>query len=140
MGRLWKPSLCIVCQRFKLQSVLRGRALGEGAGVRHKVQDAFDAADRARRGFDAGWHPILAAVEVEAGVWHMVAQYDRVYAVVRMLELGGERGYRAVTWAPESRDRELIGYYRTLRAACAAAHERFVRSHGSLGPINGLRP
>lgn len=120
--------------------MLRGRAIVEGTRVRHKVQDAFDAAERARRGFSVSWHPILAAVEVDVGVWHMVAQYDRVYAVIRLLELGGERGYRAVTWAPTSQGRELIGYYRTLRAACAAAHDRFVRSHGSLGPINGVRP
>jgi len=71
------------------------------------------------------WHPILAADEVEVGVWHLVAQTG-VYAIVRVLEVGGERGYRATTHA---QPRQLVGYYRTLRAACEAAHRDFVGRH-----------
>ena len=59
----------------------------------------------------------------------MMAQYGRCYGVIRLLEVGGERGYRAVTWAEQSRDRELIGYFRTLRAAAAAAHTRYLETH-----------
>ncbi|MET1042814.1 MAG: hypothetical protein ABWX59_01685 [Microbacteriaceae bacterium] len=98
--------------------------------MRHAVQDAADAAARALAEYIGHWHPILAAVEVEPGVWEMTAQYGRRYAVIRALEVAGERGYRAVTWAEQSEDRQLIGYYRTLRAACAASHRLFVRSHG----------
>ncbi|TPX03918.1 hypothetical protein FJ656_14580 [Schumannella luteola] len=60
----------------------------------------------------------------------MTAPDGRPYGVIRLLELGGERGYRAVTWAEDSGDRELIGYFRSLRAAAMAAHRRFLASHG----------
>jgi len=33
--------------------------------------------------------------------------------------------YRAVTWAADSGDRALIGYYPSLEVACAAAWEHF---------------
>lgn len=83
------------------------------------------------------WHPILATREFEAGHWEMVGQWEQVYGVIRLLEANGERGYRAVTWAERSEDRELIGYYRTLRAATMAAHRHFIAQHGVGGPING---
>jgi hypothetical protein len=98
----------------------------------HRVQDAVDA--YARRPPTADWHPVLAAVEDEPGTWRMVDPMGRCYGVVRLITLGDERGYRAVTWAERSADRRLIGYYRTLRAATAAAHGHFVRSHGVQGP------
>jgi hypothetical protein len=72
------------------------------------------------------WHPILSTVEVEPGQWELVAQTGS-YAVVRLLTVGGVLGYRAVTY---SEPRVLIGYYRTLRAACAAAHTAYLRTHG----------
>lgn len=72
------------------------------------------------------WHPLLAAVEYEPGQWTLTGQLGP-YAVVRLLEVGGELGYRAVT---HSEPRQLIGYYRTLRAACEAAHAAYVRAHG----------
>jgi hypothetical protein len=72
------------------------------------------------------WHPILSAVEVEPGQWVLTAQTGP-YGVVRLLTVGGALGYRAVTF---SEPRELIGYYRTLKAACAAAHTAYLRTHG----------
>ena len=72
------------------------------------------------------WHPMLAAVEVEPGVWQLTSQTGP-YAIVRLLEIGGERGYRATTYAEP---RILIGYRRTLRAACEAAHRHWLRQHG----------
>lgn len=72
------------------------------------------------------WHPLLAAVEHEPGQWTLTGQLGP-YAIVRSLEVGGERGYRASTY---SEPRQLIGYYRTLRAACAAAHSHYVMAHG----------
>lgn len=80
------------------------------------------------------WHPILAAVEVEPGHWNMVGQWDRIYGVIRLLEIGGERGYRAVTWAERSEDRELIGYYRSLRAACEAVQLALVAASSGASP------
>jgi hypothetical protein len=104
--------------------------------MRHKQQDGVDARVRAGVDYRPGWHPMLATVEVEPGEWLMVAQGGVRYAVIRMLELGGERGYRVVTWAENSADRELVGYYRTLRGAAMAGHLAFVRSHGQ----NGFAP
>lgn len=72
------------------------------------------------------WHPLLAAVEVEVGVWHLNSQRGP-YAVVRLLTIGGERGYRVTTYREP---RQLVGYFTTLRAACEAGHRAHVRSHG----------
>jgi len=101
--------------------------------VRHQLQDAYDARRRAESGTRTGWHPILAADEVEPGVWLLRAWDGTPYAIVRALELGGERGYRATTWAERSEDRRLIGYWKTLRRACEFAHARFLRRHGPNG-------
>lgn len=74
----------------------------------------------------AEWHPIMAARETEPGTWYMVAQYERCYGIIRLLTHDGQFTYRVVTWAPESADRELIGYFGSLREACSAAHRRFL--------------
>jgi hypothetical protein len=54
-------------------------------------------------------------------------------AVIRKLERQNgnlvETVYRAVTWAPISEDRELIGYYQTGDEAAQAAWEHRHRSH-----------
>ena len=102
------------------------------------VQDHLDALKRARSSYERSWQPILAAEEIEPGIWHMVGAYGRVYAIVRLLEIGGERGYRATTWAAQPEDRHLIGYYRSLRKATREAHMVFVRSHGQTGAANGI--
>jgi len=104
-------------------------------------QDGLDAAHRARAGYRGEWHPLLAAVEGPVGTWTMTAPDGGRYAVIRMLRIGGETGYRAVTWAERSPDRQLIGYYRPLRAAAAAAHRRYLAGHGPRGlPAVGHAP
>lgn len=100
-------------------------------------QDGADAARRARAGYTASWHPILSAEEQSPGEWWMTAQYDRHYAIVRLIRVGGELGYRATTWAERSEDRELIGYFRTLRAATFWAHRHWLRTLARPGGING---
>jgi hypothetical protein len=79
----------------------------------------------------ATWHPILSAVEFVPGQWLMLDGLECPYAVVRLLEVNGELGYRVVTYAPESSDRRLIGYYGNLRAATKAANQWFVGTRGS---------
>lgn len=69
------------------------------------------------------WQPILAAHEQDPGVWFMVDPAGKRYAIVRLIRRGGELGYRAVTWAERSENRQLIGYYRAyarrrLRRTC----------------------
>jgi len=108
--------------------------------MQHAVVDGTAAAERARSGHVSGWHPILAAVESEPGTWFMVDEgRNRCYGVIRLLRIRGEAGYRAVTWAERSEDRELIGYYRSLRAASSAAHNRLLSTYGNPGPPNGGR-
>jgi hypothetical protein len=79
------------------------------------------------------WHPILAAVEDQPGVWRMVAQYGRCYGIVCLVKRGKEVGYRATTWAERAEEIELVGYFRTLRAATWAVHYRYIRSHSPTG-------
>ncbi len=105
--------------------------------LQHAEKHGRDAAQRASRTYVEGWHPVLAAREVEPGHWVMVDPHERPYGDIRFLRRGSELGYRAVTWAPESSARELIGYYRTLRAAATAAHALFVRSHVPAEPRRG---
>jgi len=101
------------------------------------VQDHLDALARARLTYSRKWHPLLAAIETEPGVWLMVAQFGEPYAIIRLIEIAKERGYRVVTANEKREDRELVGYYTTLRAATAAAHSRWIRQHGTLGGVNG---
>jgi hypothetical protein len=77
------------------------------------------------------WHPILNAVEFVPGQWFMLDPLERPYAVVRLLEVRGELRYRVVTYAPDSGDRRLIGYYGNLRAAAMAANQWLVSTAGS---------
>lgn len=107
--------------------------------MHHQVRDGVAAASRARGSYTPHWHPVLAAVELEPGLWEMRDEDGVPYGVIRLLRIRGEAGYRAVTWAQESSARELIGYFRTLRASAEAVHRRFLRSHGQSGPVNGRR-
>jgi len=77
------------------------------------------------------WHPMHSALELEPGVWQLAITSGRPggpgyavhpFAEVRFLQLGGEQGYRAVIW-DENHPRELVGYYRSIRAACEAAYK-----------------
>ncbi len=98
--------------------------------MRHSRQDALDTAARRRAETQAAaWHPILAATEAAPGQWVMADSRNVRYGVIRYLSIGGEWGYRAVTWAERSEDRRLIGYYTSLRAAAEAAHQEFLRAH-----------
>lgn len=95
--------------------------------MKHSRQDALDTAVR-RASAPNHWHPLLAARESEPGVWHMVDSLERCYGIIRMLRRGNEVGYRAVTWAPKSEDRQLIGYFRSLRAACEHSHRHLIQA------------
>lgn len=75
------------------------------------------------------WHPILAAHELEPGHWIMLDPSGTRYAIVRLVQVGGERGYRAVTWAAEPAERRLLGYWTSLRSACAGAHRAYLAAH-----------
>jgi hypothetical protein len=72
------------------------------------------------------WHPILAAVEREPGRWELVAQYDRVYGEVRLVDDAGELAYRA-----RDRNGNQLGPFASLRDACMAVHRVDIRAHGA---------
>jgi hypothetical protein len=86
------------------------------------------------------WHPRRLATGTE---WTMaVPGQPEPIAVIRRLRFEGRHVYRAVTWAPTSSGRELIGYYRSGDAAAvgvwrhyidqqAQQHDRASRTHGS---------
>lgn len=85
------------------------------------------------------WHPRRLAAPVEWTV--TVPGQAEPLAVIRRLKLEGRPVYRAVTWAPTSGGRELIGYYRSGDDAAVAVwrrycdaqterHERASRTHG----------
>ncbi len=73
---------------------------------------------------DQPWHPIMNAVEPEPGVWRMTAQYDVVYAEIRLVRRGPELGYRAVWWRDDGR--AVVTYYRSLAAAAKTAHRYYL--------------
>ncbi|MHA6668597.1 hypothetical protein ACX3O0_06980 [Homoserinimonas sp. A447] len=106
--------------------------------MHHSQQDAVGAAARRRLDPRPAWHPILAARETEPGVWYLVDTLEKCYGIIRIIRRGGEVGYRAVTWAPEPADRQLIGCYRSLRGACEATHHRFLRAGQPGRHPNGL--
>lgn len=103
--------------------------------MQHHERDGVAAVARALSTYRNGWHPMNAAIEVEPGEWWLVAQYGDRYAIIRLIEIGGERGYRAVTG--ETEGRRLIGYFRTLRAATERAHKHWLASQARPGGING---
>lgn len=98
-------------------------------------QDGRDAERRARSSYRPGWHPVDDARELEPGIFALgVAAGDewRPYSLIRLVEIGGERGWRAVT-AGEPGSRRLIGYWTTLRAACEGAHHAWLRTRTLAG-------
>jgi hypothetical protein len=105
--------------------------------MHHHERDGAAAAERARTGYRTGWHPLNAAVEVEPGTWWLIAQYGERYAIIVLLEIGSERGYRVVTGDDDPRQRQLVGYFRTLRAAAERGHHRWLAMQARPGGING---
>lgn len=73
------------------------------------------------------WHPRRLALPVE---WVLrVPGHPEPVAVIRRLRFEGRTVFRAVTWAPSSGGRELIGYYRDGDAAAMAAWRRYVEQN-----------
>lgn len=107
-------------------------------GMTHHERDGVAAVARARGSYRSGWHPLNSAIEVEPGVWWMVAQYGDRYAIIRLLEIGGERGYRVVTGEEASGQRRLIGYFRTLRTAAERGHKHWLAMQARPGGVNGM--
>lgn len=106
--------------------------------MRHTQQDAIDTAERRAKLRGPNWHPLLAAEEQTAGTWHMIDSTGNRYAIIVIVRRGPEVGYRATTWHEQPEQRHLVGYYRTLRAACEATHLAFIRSHAPGHHPNGL--
>ena len=104
--------------------------------MKHHIDDAHAARERNSARPATTWHPLLNTKEVHPGIWHVCAWDGTPYAIVRLIRIGPELGYRATTWHDDPSARRLIGYWRTLRTACARAHAWHVRQHGP----NGFAP
>lgn len=86
------------------------------------------------------WHPRRLARPTE---WTLVVPgQPEPIAVVRRLIVRGRTAFRAVTWAPRSADRTLIGYFDSGDAAAEECWQRYLerqhdrhevasRTHGS---------
>lgn len=71
-----------------------------------------------------GWHPRCLAAGSE---WTLtVPGHAEPIAVIRRLRFEGRAVFRAVTWAPTSGGRELIGYFRSGDDAAVAVWRRYV--------------
>ena len=68
------------------------------------------------------WHPLLAAIEPEPGVWVMIDSQRRPYGIVRIVKVDGLTRFRA------DHVGTLLGYATTLRAAVERVHEMEIRS------------
>ena len=79
----------------------------------------------------SGWHPIVATVELEPGVWVMRDQF-RDYGRIELRRLpGGALRYKAF------HDGVHIGWATTLKRACEGVHGAYLAAHGPDGGING---
>jgi hypothetical protein len=81
------------------------------------------------RGPVVDWHPRRLAAGTE---WTMTVpgQVEPI-AIIRRLRFEGRHVYRAVSWAPSSGGRELIGYFRTGDDAAVAVWRRYVAEHSA---------
>ncbi|MFB7843649.1 hypothetical protein [Microbacterium sp. NPDC056052] len=68
------------------------------------------------------WHPMLATVEPEPGVWVMIDSLQRPYGLVRIVKVEGLTRFRAEHIGT------LLGYSTTLRAAVERVHDSELRS------------
>jgi hypothetical protein len=74
---------------------------------------------------------MLAAREVEPGLWYMIDGLDRPYGEIRFVRRGDELGYRADRTSNDGTVTQHVGYFRTFRSAAWAIHAAFTRSHGA---------
>ncbi|MCU1405499.1 MAG: hypothetical protein JWQ43_1802 [Glaciihabitans sp.] len=79
----------------------------------------------------ADWHPILVAREVTPGHWYMIDGVGKPYGQIRLVRRGDDIGYRADRCDDHADNLELVGYFRTLKAAATQVHRLFLRSHGA---------
>ncbi len=68
------------------------------------------------------WHPLLAAVEPEPGVWVLIDTLQKPYGVVTIVRVDGHVRFRAEHVG------NLLGYATTLRAAVERVHSAELRS------------
>lgn len=64
----------------------------------------------------------MQASEYEPGKWVIFDIHEKPFGMIDFVRRGDERGYKATLWAQQSDQRQLVGYYRNLRAAAMAIH------------------
>lgn len=50
---------------------------------------------------------------------------DHPYALIDFVKRGDELGYRATTWSPEKGQGVVLGYFRSIAAACEQVHHSY---------------
>lgn len=71
------------------------------------------------------WHPIMAAIERDPGVWTLVDTLDREYGRIEI-----RRTLDGIRYRTEAPVGTLIGWGTTLRQSCERVHDEYLRSHG----------
>lgn len=91
----------------------------EVAGRAHRAAAAVPDHDHPRRVL-RDWTPPWPPIQISRDEWIVMRDDKRIpVAVIRRLRLGPrqETFFRVVTWAEESAERELVGYFPTLAEA-----------------------
>lgn len=70
------------------------------------------------------WHPMLAAVEVSPGRWHMVEPAGRVYGVIELRRTADGLRYRAAHRSDEGD--VALGWSTSLRHTCERVHRAYL--------------
>lgn len=78
------------------------------------------------------WHPMLAAVEISPGTWHMVEPAGKRYGTIEIRRTVDGIRYRAVHHAGDG-DR-LLGWGTSLRLACERVHRAYL---SAMSPASG---
>lgn len=85
------------------------------------------------------WHPVLQAREYQPARWVMEDSLGRPYALIDLIRVNGEVGYRVEAW--KQNRGPVLGYFTNLRAAAMRAHMRWInRGVPSGAPYNTKWP
>ena len=68
----------------------------------------------------ANWKASRELVRFAPDEWQLILRGGHKVGIIRRQVYGRETWFRAVTWASEPRDRQLVGYAQTLDAAATA--------------------
>jgi len=89
---------------------------------------------------ERSWHPIMLVREYRPGQWAVVDSFERAFALIDIVRISGEVGYKVTTCALEPSDRKVIGYYTTLWKSAEHVYGLWVGRNTPHGPPNNGSP